>query len=216
MTPYERLIEGYRRFRADNYAYEVEEWRKLAEGQRPRTMIVACSDSRVDPATIFAASPGELFVVRNVANLVPPFSNDTLHHGTSAALEFAVSTLEVEQIVVMGHGECGGIHACLDAARGGPVSYFIGPWVEIAAPARDEILRTRDWISDRDARLALERASIRLSLENLGTFPFVREAIDKRGLRLDGAWFAIAEGELYWLDRESQEFRRVPSGAQGG
>lgn len=209
MTPYERLIEGYRRFRAHNYAHEVEEWRKLAEGQRPRTMVVACSDSRVDPATIFSASPGELFVVRNVANLVPPFSNDMLHHGTSAALEFAVRTLEVEQIVVMGHGECGGIRACLDTARGGPVSYFIGPWVEIAAPARDEILRTRNWISDQDARHALERAAILLSLENLETFPFIREAMEARGLRLDGAWFAIAEGELNWLDRPSGQFRRV-------
>lgn len=211
MTPYDRLIEGYRRFRHDRYADEVGKWRRLAEGQRPRTMIVACSDSRVDPATIFSAGPGELFVVRNVANLVPPFSDDMLHHGTSAALEFAVSALEVEQIVVMGHGECGGIRACLEGAKGGPVSYFIGPWVEIAAPARDEILRTQNWRTDRDLRHTLERASILLSLENLETFPFVREAKEKRGLQLDGAWFSIAEGELYWLDRASHEFRRVPT-----
>lgn len=211
MDPLERLIEGYRRFRHDRYADEVEEWRKLAEGQRPRTMIVACSDSRVDPATIFSAGPGELFVVRNVANLVPPFSDDMLHHGTSAALEFAVSALEVQQIVVMGHGECGGIRACLEGAQGGPVSYFIGPWVEIAAPARDEILRTENWTTDHDMRRTLERAAILLSLENLRTFPFVREAIRERRLRLDGAWFSIGEGELYWLDSETHEFRRVPA-----
>lgn len=216
MTPYDRLIEGYRRFREHSYGSQVEEWRRLAEGQRPRTMIVACSDSRVDPATIFSARPGELFVVRNVANLVPPFSGDRLHHGTSAALEFAVSALEVEQIVVMGHGECGGIRACLEGAQGGPVSYFVGPWVEIAAPARDEILRGNDSRPDRDTHRALEHAAILLSLRNLETFPFVREATAKRGLRLDGAWFSIAEGELHWLDRESREFHRVPLGADGG
>ncbi len=211
MTPYENLVEGYRRFRSESYASQAEAWRRLAAGQRPRSVIVACSDSRVDPATIFSAAPGELFVIRNVANLVPPFTADALHHGTSAALEFAVSTLEVEQIVVMGHGECGGIRACLDAAQGGKVSYFVGPWVEIAAPARTEVLRTEKWATDDDLRRALERSAILLSLANLETFPFVTKAVESRGLRLDGAWFSIAEGELYWLDRPTGEFRRIPT-----
>ena len=209
MTPRERLIDGYRQFRSDAYASQVAAYRRLAQGQRPTTMIVGCSDSRVDPATIFSAGPGELFVVRNVANLVPPFTNDTFHHGTSAALEFAVNNLKVDQIVVMGHGECGGIHACMEAAHGRPASYFVGPWVEIAAPARDEVLMTQNWASEADQRRSLERAAIMLSLENLKTFPFVREAMEGRGLALEGAWFSIAEGALHWLDHDSGEFRLV-------
>ena len=209
MTPRERLIGGYQRFRCDAYALQAAAYRELAEGQRPATMIVGCSDSRVDPATIFSAGPGELFVVRNVANLVPPFTNDTFHHGTSAALEFAVNNLQVEQIVVMGHGECGGIRACMEAARGRPGGCFVGHWVEIAAPARDEVLMTQAWASEADQQHRLERAAIMLSLENLKTFPFVREAMETRGLALEGAWFSIAEGALHWLDRDSGEFRLV-------
>ena len=209
MTPYERLIDGYRQFRRDAYNSQVTAYRRLAKGQRPKTMIVACCDSRVDPATIFAAGPGEMFVVRNVANLVPPFTSDTFHHGTSAALEFAVTNLKVDQIVVMGHGECGGIQACMEGAHGRPTSYFIGPWVEIAAPARDEVLMTQNWASEADQLRSLERASILHSLDNLQTFPFVREAMETRGLVLEGAWFSVGEGTLYWLDQPSHEFRLV-------
>ena len=211
MTPLERLIEGYKQFRRDAYSSQVTAYRRLAKGQRPGTMVIACCDSRVDPATIFAAGPGELFVVRNVANLVPPFTNDTFHHGTSAALEFAVTNLKVEQIVVMGHGECGGIQACMEAAQGRPASYFVGPWVEIAAPARDEVLMTQNRASEADQRRSLEQAAILLSLENLKTFPFVREAMESRKLALEGAWFSIGEGALYWLDCDSGEFRMVPA-----
>lgn len=211
MTPLDKLIEGYRQFRNGAYASQVAAYRRLQDGQRPKTMIIGCSDSRVDPATIFAAGPGELFIVRNVANLVPPFTDDTFHHGTSAALEFAVTGLRVEQIVVMGHGECGGIQACMDAAHGRPASYFVGPWVEIAAPARDEVLMTRKEASEADQRRALEYAAVMLSLANLKTFPFVREAVSERGLALEGAWFSIGEGALYWLDQENGDFRPVPA-----
>ena len=209
---YENLIAGYRQFRRDAYASQVAAYRRLAEGQRPDTLIVACCDSRVDPATIFAAGPGELFIVRNVANLVPPFTDDPFHHGTSAALEFAVENLKVDQIVVMGHGDCGGIQACMEAGHGKPASYFVGPWVEIAAPARDAVMKTRNQASETEQRRRLEREAILLSLENLKTFPFVREAIETRGLKLEGAWFSVAEGALYWLDKENREFRMVPAG----
>jgi len=209
---YENLIAGYRQFRRDAYASQVAAYRRLAEGQRPDTLIVACCDSRVDPATIFAAGPGELFIVRNVANLVPPFTDDPFHHGTSAALEFAVENLKVEQIVVMGHGDCGGIQACMEAGHGKPASYFVGPWVEIAAPARDAVMKTRNQASETEQRRRLEREAILLSLENLKTFPFVREAMETRGLKLEGAWFSVAEGALYWLDKESREFHMVPAG----
>jgi len=208
---YENLIAGYRQFRRDAYASQVAAYRRLAEGQRPDTLIVACCDSRVDPATIFAAGPGELFIVRNVANLVPPFTDDPFHHGTSAALEFAVENLKVDQVVVMGHGDCGGIQACMEAGHGKPASYFVGPWVEIAAPARDAVMKTRNQASETEQRRRLEREAILLSLENLKTFPFVREAMETRGLKLEGAWFSVAEGALYWLDKESREFHMVPA-----
>jgi carbonic anhydrase len=211
MTPMDRLMEGYRQFRSDAFASQVASYRRLAAGQRPETMIIGCCDSRVDPATIFAAGPGELFVARNVANLVPPFTDDMFHHGTSAALEFAVTGLKVKQIVVMGHGECGGIQACMDAAKGRPTSYFVGPWVEIAAPARDAVLQSRAGASEADQRRNLEYAAVRLSLENLKTFPFVTKAVEAGDLALEGAWFSIGEGALYWLDKESGEFRLVPA-----
>ena len=211
MSPYEHLIDGYRQFRRNAYASQVAAYRRLAEGQRPDTMIVACCDSRVDPAAIFAARPGELFIVRNVANLVPPFTDDPFHHGTSAALEFAVENLKVDQIVVMGHGDCGGIQACMEAGHGKPASYFVGPWVEIAAPARDEVMVALSQATENEQRRRLERDAILLSLDNLKTFPFVREAMETRGLKLEGAWFSVAEGALYWLDGESLEFRLVPA-----
>ncbi|MBE9553635.1 MAG: carbonic anhydrase, partial [Proteobacteria bacterium] len=132
--------------------------------------------------------------------------------GTSAALEFAIENLKVDQIVVMGHGDCGGIQACMEVGHGKPASYFVGPWVEIAAPARDEVLMTQNRTSEIDQRRSLERAAILLSLDNLKTFPFVREAMNTRGLKLEGAWFSVAEGALYWLDRESREFRMIPAG----
>jgi carbonic anhydrase len=212
MSPYEHLIDGYRQFRNNAYAAQVAAYSRLADGQRPNTMIVACCDSRVDPATIFAAGPGELFVVRNVANLVPPFTDDTFHHGTSAALEFAVEDLKVDQIVVMGHGDCGGIRACMDAGYGKPPSYFVGPWVEIAAPARDQVMVALSQATEIEQRRKLELAAILLSLDNLMTFPFVRQAAETRGLKLEGAWFSVAEGALYWLDSESREFHMVPAG----
>ena len=133
------LAAGYRRFRRERYAAEAERYRALASGQRPRTMVIACADSRADPATIFSAAPGELFVVRNVAALVPPFEEGGGYHGTSAAIEFAVTELAVPDIVVMGHGLCGGIAAAL-AER--PRGRFIGPWVELLAGLREELLQT--------------------------------------------------------------------------
>jgi len=209
MTPKDRLFAGFRQFKKESYPAHVGAYRRLAAGQRPRTMIVACSDSRVDPSAIFSAGPGELFVIRNVANLVPPFAADSEYHGTSAALEFAVTALEIEQIVVMGHGQCGGIQASLDAARGPVDSYFIGRWVEIAAPARAAVLAGHAGATEAERQRQLELESIRRSIANLETFPFVQAAIAARGMALDGAWFAIAEGDLYWLDRETGRFDRV-------
>ena len=206
----EGLVEGYRRFRSTDYPGQKRLFEDLAQGQTPQTMVVSCCDSRVDPARIFAAGPGELFVVRNVANLVPPFEESGEHHGTSAAVEFAVTGLKVRNILVMGHASCGGVKACLagaeDAAAGGR---FIGPWMSILAPARDEVLRRHADASAEERQQALELAGIRQSLENLQTFPFVAEAVAAGELRLQGAYFSIATGQLSLLDGASGTFETV-------
>ncbi|MGD9671431.1 MAG: carbonic anhydrase [Hyphomicrobiaceae bacterium] len=200
------LLSGYELFRNQRYAEEAERYRKLGEGQSPRTMIIGCADSRVDPATIFSARPGELFVVRNVAAIVPPNEDDGGHHGTSAAIEFAVTGLKVDKIVVMGHGQCGGIAASLAAAEQRPVGRFIAPWVELLDGVRDELLSCTDAITPEQRQKALELMSVRKSIINLMSFPFVAEAVASGKLSLHGAWFSIAEGQLHWLDRSRDKF----------
>src|SRR5436190_9931747 len=158
MTRFSDLIDGYLRFRASEWQNERKRWSELAEGQSPRVMVMACSDSRVEPAIIFDARPGEMFVVRNIAALAPPFETTPGHHGVSAALEFAVTQLEVEEIVVMGHGSCGGCSAALtgkfdDAEHGS--GHFISEWVELLRDARDAV-RERHAQLDREALLDME------------------------------------------------------------
>jgi carbonic anhydrase len=192
------LEAGYQRFRTVGYAAEHERYRRLGEeGQRPSTMVIACSDSRSAPETIFDAGPGELFVVRNVAALVPPYAPDGAAHAASAALEFAVLALEVSSIVVMGHGRCGGIAAAL--APGSPLTEtdFIGTWV---AGLR-ELLPALDPDGDPlSVRLALERASVARSIAHLGTFPWIRSRAETGALALVGSWFDIPLGELWAMD----------------
>jgi carbonic anhydrase len=193
------LVEGYRRFRANRHAEERERYRLLAaEGQRPRTMVVACSDSRSAPEAIFDAGPGELFVVRNVAALVPEYAPDARSHAASAALEFAVLALGVESIVVMGHGRCGGVAAAFDGAAPLTTTDFIGAWV---APLRDLAgeLNDSDWPDADIARRTLEHRSIERSIGNLRTFPWIRSREKGGTLTLHGAWFDIGLGELHGL-----------------
>jgi len=206
------LVEGYRTFFNGRYQEQAALYNSLAtRGQAPKTMIVACCDSRVDPATVFSAGPGQLFVVRNVANLVPPFEPDGEYHGTSAALEFAVTGLEVENVVVMGHARCGGVRAFLDGHYGSPTAgSFIGKWMSILRPAGDEVLAEMGGAPIERQQEALEHASIRHSLGNLETFPFVRERLEQNRLRLRGAYFGIASGVLQALDPESGAFMPVP------
>ena len=200
------LAAGYRRFRSERYVVEAERYRALAKGQRPRTMIIACADSRADPATIFSAAPGELFVVRNVAALVPPYEEGGGYHGTSAAIEYGVTELAVPEIVVMGHGLCGGIAAAADAR---PAGRFIGPWVDLLAGIREQLSGAPPAL-DRAARQKIfEQMAVQYSLQNLRRFPFVNAAIDAGRLSLHGAWFAIAEGELEWLDGNSGQFEPI-------
>jgi carbonic anhydrase len=204
----DQLLSGYRRFRRDRWPERRRQFETLADtGQRPRALIVSCADSRVDPGMIFDAGPGELFVVRNVANLVPPFAPDGAYHGTSAALEFAVRILEVPNILVMGHALCGGVRALLEGAPA-ETSDFIASWIELAAPARARAL-ARAGIPDR--QLCCEQETIRLSLENLSTFPWIASRLAAGTLRLSGAHFDIRSGELSVLG-EGGAFETVPPG----
>ena len=210
--PYmEQLIEGYRRFRQTRWAHERERWAELAEGQSPQVMILACADSRSDPAEIFDARPGEMFVARNIAALAPPYETSSGFHGVSAALEFAVTQLEVGEILVMGHGMCGGCAAALtgkfDDRRSGH-GQFIADWVRMLERARDKV-RARHTELDRDAFLDMEQEAVKVSLANLRTFPWITERERDGRLKLHGGHFSIAEGRLYLLDEEKGAFEPV-------
>lgn len=208
MTRFTDLVEGYRRFRATGWAHEREKWAELAQGQSPKVMVIACSDSRVDPAQIFDAKPGEIFVVRNVANLAPPFDRAGGLHGVSAALEFAVTQLEVEEILVLGHGYCGGCAAGLTGQFEGAehgAGHFIDAWVALLDPAREKVRQQHDEL-DREAFLAMELEAVKLSLSNLRTFPWITQREQSGGLSLHGAHFSIDEGRLYLLDDSTGEF----------
>ena len=205
----ERLLAGYRAFMGGRYAAESDRYRALArDGQTPETMVIACCDSRAAPETIFDSGPGELFVVRNVANLVPPYAPDGRHHSTSAALEFAVQSLKVKHIVVLGHGRCGGIKAALDPSAE-PLSPgdFIGKWMGLVAPAA-EAVAGNSMMTAAERQTALERISIRYSMANLRTFPCVSILERKGRLALHGAWFDISTGELWTMDPATGDFQR--------
>lgn len=206
-----QLVDGYRRFLDTRYREQSKLYENLAEsGQSPNIMIIACCDSRVDPAAIFDTAPGELFIVRNVANLVPPYEPLGDYHGTSAALEFAVTGLEVEHILIMGHAQCGGVEAFVkgifEPARGHD---FIRKWMSILNPARAEALRTASHRNPEELQQAIEFAAVRQSLDNLTTFPFVKNRLEAGTLQLHGAYFGIASGALLSLDEASGEFRKV-------
>jgi carbonic anhydrase len=205
------LLTGYSRFRGGLFKAEEARYRELAGGQAPSTMIIACADSRVDPATIFSAAPGDLFVVRNVAALVPPCETSSGYHGTSAALEFAMTSLPIENIVVLGHSLCGGVAASLAAAQNVPAGAFIGPWVELLSGLRDEVLGDTTVDGPLERQRALEWMGVMFSIGNLRTFPFVREAEQEGRLTLHGAWFSIAEAELYWHTTSTGLFEPVSS-----
>ncbi|HEX8938168.1 MAG TPA: carbonic anhydrase [Sphingomicrobium sp.] len=206
-----KLIEGYRRFRENNWARERERWAELAEGQSPKVMILSCADSRTDPAQIFDARPGEMFVVRNIAALAPPYETTRGHHGVSAALEFAVTQLKVGEILVMGHGLCGGCAAALtgqfDDTQPGE-GHFIADWVRMLDDARDRV-RARHQKLDREAFLEMEREAVKVSLANLRTFPWLSRREQAGELKLHGAHFSIAEGRLYILDEAEASFRPI-------
>jgi carbonic anhydrase len=203
-----RLIDGYQRFRANGWTSNRERWAALREGQQPDVMIIACSDSRVDPSQIFDVDPGEVFVVRNVAAMVPPFETSPGHHGVSAALEFAIQFLKVKEVVVMGHGMCGGCKAALTRELHGTVpgkGGFVADWIAMLDEAREEVVHQHG-TEGAAAERAMERAGVRVSLANLRTFPCVREKEASGELKLTGAFFAISDGLLHVLDEAAGTF----------
>ncbi len=209
MTFPQRLIEGYNIFAAGRLRTEQGRFRELAEtGQRPEIMVIGCCDLRVSPEVIFDANPGELFVVRNVANIIPPYAPDGQAHGVSAALEFGVGALRVKHIVVLGHAHCGGIKAFAEDAEPLSPGDFIGKWMRLMAPAADKVGPRGDKTAGEYLR-ELEWANVRNSLDNLMTFPRLAQLIDKGKVATHGAYFGVATGDLSVLDKASGNFMPV-------
>jgi carbonic anhydrase len=205
----EELLTGHANFMAGRYARERDRIRDLAaQGQNPTTMIIACCDSRSAPETIFDAGPGELFVLRNVANLVPNYQPDGGQHGTSAGIEFAVKALGIKNIVIMGHGRCGGIKAALNPdSTPLDAGDFIGKWMAMLGDLPDQVGQN-DLMTPAERQTALERISIRSSIHNLRTFPYVAELEAAGKLAVHGAWFDISTGELWVMDGDTGDFVR--------
>ncbi|MEP7354123.1 MAG: carbonic anhydrase [Acidobacteriota bacterium] len=206
------LLDGYERFRANSWPERRKAYELLArDGQAPKTLIVACIDSRVDPAVIFDTAPGETLTVRNVANLVPPYAPDTAFHGTSAALEFGVKVLEIQHLVVLGHGMCGGVKALLEGAPNF-ADEFVGPWMSLAESAR---LHAMQNASAEDRQESCEYEVVRVSLTNLMTFPWVEQRVSKGTLQLHGAWFNVKTGILKTLQPDGTFVARGPAPTLG-
>jgi carbonic anhydrase len=206
-----RLIDGYRTFLGARLRKEQDQYRKLAEiGQSPQVMVIGCCDSRVSPEVIFDSDPGELFVVRNVANLVPPYAPDGQAHGVSAALEFAVAALKIKHIVVLGHAQCGGVKAFAEDAEPLSPGDFIGKWMSLMAPAAEKI-GPRGSMSAADYLTKLEQANVANSLDNLLTFPRLKKLIERGDVMIHGAYFGVATGKLSVMDNASGEFRQIAS-----
>jgi len=201
----DKLTEGYRSFLDNRFPNESRRYAQLAKTQDPDVLVIGCCDSRVSPEVIFDVGPGELFVIRNVANIVPPYETGGEYHGTSAAIEFAVQALEVKHIVVLGHATCGGIKAYANKAKPLSPGNFIGKWVSLVGPAEEKAGDS----SAPDYLTRMEHAMVSQSIENLMTFPFVRERVEAGGLQLHGAHFGVASGELRVRDPESGDFAPI-------
>lgn len=205
----ERLLSGYRTFATQRLPTEQSRYRELSErGQSPQVMVIGCCDSRVSPEVIFDAEPGELFVVRNVANLVPPYAPDGAAHGVSAALEFGVQVLRVKHIVVLGHAQCGGVKALVQDSAPLSPGDFIGKWMSLLTPTMEATPRVPGE-AEQEFITRLEKAAVRRSLDNLMTFPCISILAERGALSLHGAYFGVAQGSLAVLDTATGEFRKV-------
>jgi carbonic anhydrase len=209
-----QLLEGYRAFTSQRLPTEQSRYRELSErGQSPEVMVIGCCDSRVSPEVIFDVGPGELFVLRNIANLVPIYQPDANAHGVSAALEYAVTVLRVKHIVILGHAQCGGIRAFIDKIEPLSPGDFIGRWMSMFIKP-GEVVEQREHESMAEFVTRIEKAAVFRSLENLMTFPFVRTRVESGELQLHGAYFGVAEGSLFVLDKATKEFKSARDGGQ--
>ena len=207
----EHLLEGYRAFATQRLPTEQTRYRELSvKGQSPEVMVIGCCDSRVSPEVIFDVGPGELFVVRNIANLVPVYQPDGNAHGVSAALEYAVTVLKVKHIVILGHAQCGGIRTFVDKIEPLTPGDFIGKWMQMFIKP-GEVVEQRDHETMAQFVERIEKAAVFRSLENLMTFPFVRKAVESGQMQTHGAYFGVAEGTLFVLDKIAKEFRKANS-----
>ena len=215
MSAIDSLIEGYRAFRTGTYRQNEERYRALAsKTQKPKALIIACCDSRADPAMVFSADPGELFVVRNVANLVPPYEPDTHYHGTSAAIEFGVTGLNITDVIVRGHARCGGIEALYESGHGNPPKgEFVSGWMSLAQAVADDVRKTHAHVDRETILRQMEQRAVLSSLERLRTFPFIREREADGRVRLHGWFYGIGSGVLSIYDDAQDRFIDVPDRA---
>ena len=197
----DKLSKGYERFRKGYFQLNRERLEQLADKQTPQIAIVSCCDSRVDPGILFDVEPGDIFVIRNVANLVPPYETKGDYHGTSAALEFAVSCLHVKQVVVLGHANCGGIRALMENDTSIKSDGFIDSWMHLAASAKKEVLARNDLDTHEQRIDACEKTAVSYSLKNLMTYPFIRSRVEAGSLDLEGCYYDLRTGELAVLDK---------------
>lgn len=204
------LVKGFHRFREQHFTHDDALYRQLAtQGQAPRILVVACCDARVDPAIVLDCAPGDLFVIRNVANLVPPAESRVGHHGTSAALEFGVCNLGVQHIIVLGHARCGGIRSLVESGGASHPDSFIGDWMRLAEKARVEVEKDMPNAPQEKKHQACEQRAILISLGNLMTFPWVRERVERGALMLHGWYFDIEHGQLLQYDTATAAFKAL-------
>lgn len=206
MSNIDQFVEGYQRFHANYFVGDEPLFGELSQGQNPTTLVISCSDSRVDPAIVMDAKPGDLFVVRNVANLVPPYEKGGGYHGVSAALEFGVCGLNVRHILVMGHRQCGGIKSLINGVPEGIDGEFIRPWVSIADRAFERVKQSHPHASKGELACACEMAGIIVSLENLATFPFIKSRMEAGTLTLHGWFFDVETGAMSVYDPTTLQF----------
>jgi carbonic anhydrase len=202
-----KLVEGFNRFREQHFEHHDSLYQQLVkEGQTPKTLVVACCDSRVDPALVFDCDPGDLFVIRNVANLVPPLEGHSGHHGTTAAIEYGVCTLGVRHIIVLGHAHCGGINALVKTGGVGTPGSYIDDWMCLVESARAEVIAELPHAELADQERACEKRAILVSLSNLMTFPWIRERVERGNLNLHGWYFDIKHGQLLRYETATREY----------
>lgn len=204
------LVEGFQRFRQRHFESNDNLYQQLVkEGQTPKTLVVACCDSRVDPALVLDCAPGDLFVIRNVANLVPPSENRAGHHGTTAAIEYAIRILEVEHIIVLGHAHCGGINTLVKTGGVSNPDSYMADWMCLAESARASVMAEMPQATLEEQLHACEQRAILVSLDNLMTFPWVKERVQQGVLKLHGWYFDIEQGQLLRFDPEAQRFEAL-------